>query len=91
LLWLLTTAPALAQTQATDTVLQAVFHFQHLNSDDGLVQNSIETLLQDQQGHLWFGTTSGLSRFDGYRFTTYQAQQGNPTSACPPTGCATCT
>src|SRR5262249_40217723 len=41
-------------------------------SDDGLVQNSIEAILQDRHGFMWFGTSAGLSRYDGYHFTNFQ-------------------
>ena len=35
-------------------------------------------MLQDSHGFLWFGTPEGLSRFDGYSFTTYRKQNGLP-------------
>lgn len=39
--------------------------------EDGLPQNTIQTLLQTADGYLWIGTPSGLVRFDGVRFTTF--------------------
>ncbi|MEO8606781.1 MAG: two-component regulator propeller domain-containing protein [Chloroflexota bacterium] len=68
----LTPAAAQDEKPVTSDKLAAAAHFQHLTSDDGLVQNSIESILQDRQGFIWIGTQAGLSRFDGYRFTTYQ-------------------
>jgi hypothetical protein len=32
--------------------------------------------LSDSRGFLWMYTTEGLSRFDGYEFTTYGTDQG---------------
>ena len=46
--------------------------FKHLTSDDGLSQNFISCILQDQKGFMWFGTKDGLNRYDGYSFVVYQ-------------------
>jgi len=54
--------------------------FIHLTADDGLAQNSVQAILQDRHGFLWIGTQNGLSRFDGYRFTTYRHDPQNPQS-----------
>jgi ligand-binding sensor domain-containing protein len=43
---------------------------------DGLVNNSVRSLLEDRAGHLWIGTWGGLSRYDGERFVTYTTQDG---------------
>lgn len=51
----------------------ARLRFSRLSSDDGLAQNSVESLLQDRFGFLWFGTQEGLNRYDGYRFSVYHA------------------
>jgi len=53
---------------------QGAFHT--LNVTDGLVANTVLTMLQDSRGELWFGTEGGLSRYDGERFTNYTAQDG---------------
>jgi ligand-binding sensor domain-containing protein/signal transduction histidine kinase len=39
-------------------------------SQDGLPENIVQALLQDRQGYLWVGTTGGLTRFDGARFSS---------------------
>ena len=39
--------------------------------EDGLPQNSILCLIQTRQGYIWFGTQSGLVRFDGMSFRVY--------------------
>src|SRR5262249_37628165 len=36
----------------------------------------INRIVQDSKGFLWFCTSEGLSRFDGYKFTNYGTDQG---------------
>ena len=40
---------------------------------DGLPINSITSLIQTRDGYLWLGTNDGVVRFDGVRFTVYNA------------------
>lgn len=47
-------------------------HFDYLGTEDGLAQNSINAILQDNQGLLWFATQDGLHRYDGYTFKIYR-------------------
>lgn len=54
--------------------------FEHLTIKDGLPDNRITTILQDHLGYMWFGTTGGLSRYDGYKFNNYKIEKGNPRS-----------
>ena len=43
---------------------------------EGLAQNSVNRIVRDSRGFLWFCTDEGLSRFDGYTFTNYTTAQG---------------
>ncbi|MBI2841714.1 MAG: hypothetical protein HYX75_25650 [Acidobacteria bacterium] len=43
---------------------------------DGLSQDAISDIEWDPSGFLWFCTTDGLSRFDGYEFTIYGRGDG---------------
>jgi streptogramin lyase len=45
---------------------------------DGLPNNIINRIVRDSRGFLWFCTSEGLSRFDGYSFTNYGVDQGLP-------------
>ncbi len=45
---------------------------------DGLAHNSIQKIVRDARGFLWFCTVEGLSRFDGYQFTNYGVAEGLP-------------
>src|SRR5438067_9035604 len=47
---------------------------------DGLPNNVINKIVRDSRGFLWFCTSEGLSRFDGYSFTNYGVDQGLPHS-----------
>lgn len=39
----------------------------------GLPQNSVTAILQTRDGYLWLGTYGGLVRFDGIKFTVFNA------------------
>jgi signal transduction histidine kinase/ligand-binding sensor domain-containing protein/CheY-like chemotaxis protein/HPt (histidine-containing phosphotransfer) domain-containing protein len=54
--------------------------FEHLSVDDGLAQESVLAIVQDQDGFMWFGTQTGLSRYDGYRFTNFRNVVGDLSS-----------
>jgi len=45
---------------------------------DGLARDDVQSVVADKNGYLWFGTTEGLSRFDGYEFTNYGLNEGLP-------------
>jgi ligand-binding sensor domain-containing protein/signal transduction histidine kinase len=51
-------------------------HFTHFTSDDGLASDQIICSTMDKNGNLWFGTSNGLSRYDGKTFTTFTPVQG---------------
>ena len=38
---------------------------------DGLTDNSITCIAQDDKGYIWIGTDAGLNRFDGHQFKKY--------------------
>ena len=43
---------------------------------DGLVSDYVFDIFQDRDGFLWFGTDSGVVRYDGRDFTTYTTTDG---------------
>jgi ligand-binding sensor domain-containing protein/two-component sensor histidine kinase len=45
---------------------------------DGLPRDLVIRIVRDSHGFLWFCTGDGLSRFNGYEFTTYGVEQGLP-------------
>jgi signal transduction histidine kinase/ligand-binding sensor domain-containing protein len=48
---------------------------------DGLPHDRVEMIAQDSRGFVWLGTPEGLTRFDGYGFTTLGAESGIPGGA----------
>ncbi|MBC8096732.1 MAG: ATP-binding protein [Akkermansiaceae bacterium] len=40
-------------------------------TDNGLPQSSVTSVVQTRDGYLWIGTYNGLARFDGVRFTVF--------------------
>jgi signal transduction histidine kinase/ligand-binding sensor domain-containing protein len=63
-----TFAPALTSAQ---------YHFDTWTTDNGLPQNSVNSIVQTRDGFLWLTTNDGLVRYDGVRFTVFNA--GNRT------------
>ncbi len=51
---------------------QRDFFFRHLDSRDGLAQNSVSAILQDSHGYIWLATQGGLHRYDGYTLRRFQ-------------------
>lgn len=56
------------------------YNFRTFNSEDGLTQPYVYTIIQDARGYLWVGTGNGLSRFNGFVFENYPASDSLPDS-----------
>lgn len=52
--------------------------FKHIEAGDGLSNNKVNSILKDKEGFMWFGTSSGLNRYDGYNIKVYR---GDPTDS----------
>ena len=48
--------------------------------EDGLSQNTVNAIIQDKYGFMWFGTQDGLNRFDGFEFEVFYAEPEDPSS-----------
>lgn len=55
-------------------------HFKHITNEQGLSNTTVNSIFQDSRGFLWFGTRSGLNRYDGKNVTVYTSQENNPHS-----------
>ncbi len=69
---LLMPAPALGQAPSIS--------FERITIEDGLSQSTVNCMLQDDSGFMWFGTQDGLNRYDGYDFLVHKLIPGEPTS-----------
>ena len=74
---MLTLAAAWSAAAGADA-LRRDFHFQTIGSEQGLAQNTVTALLQDQTGYLWVGTQAGLQRYDGYGFRAFATPAADP-------------
>ncbi|MEO5563072.1 MAG: two-component regulator propeller domain-containing protein, partial [Chitinophagaceae bacterium] len=48
------------------------YQFLRINTDNGLSHNRVNCILKDSKGFMWFGTMSGLNRYDGYEFHVFK-------------------
>jgi len=55
-------------------------NFRNITIEEGLSQATVETMIQDEKGYIWFGTNDGLNRYNGYNFTVFRQDKSNPTS-----------
>ncbi|MDI6802493.1 MAG: two-component regulator propeller domain-containing protein [Bacteroidota bacterium] len=55
-------------------------NFDRLTVNDGLSQSTVNAILQDRYGYMWFGTQDGLNRYDGYDFVVYKHDKDDSTS-----------
>ena len=46
------------------------------STDQGLINNFVQAITSDDDGNIWFGTPTGLSMFDGTKFTNYTKENG---------------
>jgi ligand-binding sensor domain-containing protein/signal transduction histidine kinase len=53
------------------------YHQDVWSEGTGLPQGSVQAITQTRDGYLWVGTRDGLARFDGVKFTVFQAEN-NP-------------
>lgn len=56
------------------------YMFKHLEVKDGLSNNQVNAIYKDSRGFMWFGTASGLNRYDGYEFKVYRNQNNDAKS-----------
>ncbi|MCP4155203.1 MAG: hypothetical protein GY757_46185 [bacterium] len=52
------------------------YHFRNYSKQDGIYETYTLSIYQDAKGFLWFGTSGGLSRFDGITFINFTKKDG---------------
>src|SRR5438105_4776546 len=48
------------------------YRFSQLDIHNGLSHNQVNCIFKDSEGFMWFGTASGLNRFDGYTVKVFR-------------------
>ncbi len=56
------------------------YQFRHLTIENGLSQNTVSAIVQDNFGFIWLGTQNGLNRYDGYQFEAFYYDESDSTS-----------
>jgi len=56
------------------------YRFSQLDIGNGLSHNQVNCIFKDSQGFMWFGTASGLNRYDGYTFKVFRHDGNNKNS-----------
>jgi len=56
------------------------YPFSHLDISNGLSHNQVSSILKDAKGFMWFGTGSGLDRYDGYTFKVFHHNENDSAS-----------
>jgi len=59
---------------------QGKFMFKHLGVSNGLSHSQVNCIYKDSRGFMWFGTVSGLNRYDGYNYKLFQHIEKDTTS-----------
>jgi signal transduction histidine kinase/ligand-binding sensor domain-containing protein/DNA-binding response OmpR family regulator len=59
---------------------QDQIQFSRIDLSNGLSHNQVNSILKDSKGFLWFGTLSGLNRFDGYQFKIFKHDAADTSS-----------
>lgn len=60
----------------TPNVFGQLLNVRNYAKGDGLPSSQIWCGLQDAEGYIWFGTSSGLVKYNGQKFTTYDVADG---------------
>lgn len=53
------------------------YHIKQYRVEDGLPSDIVKGCVQDSLGYFWIATDDGLVKYDGIKFTTYQAALRN--------------
>ncbi len=61
----------ICQAQRQETSFSDRYHLSHYTDENGLPQNSVKSITADNAGFIWINTESGLVRYDGQQFHTY--------------------
>ncbi|MDE6684243.1 MAG: hypothetical protein K2J94_03580, partial [Duncaniella sp.] len=54
------------------------YYFENIGIADGLSHSTVNAIIQDRKGFMWFGTKCGLCRYDGLSIREFHRQRGMP-------------
>ena len=72
-LLLLIAFPALA-------TMEGDIRFRNIQTQNGLSNDDVNCIFKDSHGFMWFGTASGLNRYDGYSVRIFHSQRPDSTA-----------
>ncbi len=50
-------------------------------TEDGLASSQVWSITEDKHGYIWMGCSSGISRFNGFKFVTFRLKEGLPSES----------
>src|ERR1035437_3616230 len=50
------------------------YKISYLTADNGLSRNLVDHMFRDSRGFMWFSTSNGLDRYDGYEFVHFNSR-----------------
>lgn len=66
--------------QAERLIPSNQYIFKQIGIEDGLSQSSVNSIIQDQKGFMWFATANGLNKYDGHSIKGYYNKLNDSTS-----------
>ena len=73
LLVIVLTVPFKSNLQSQNTT----HRFERIGKEKGLYNTSINYIIQDRKGYMWFATYGGIYRYDGYNLKNYAQDPKN--------------
>ena len=71
--------PAIASSPSQHPQPNTV-RFENISVKDGLSHETVQAILQDREGYMWFGTLDGLNKYNGYEISIYRHDPNNASS-----------
>ena len=62
------------EAEKTESNFDLLLNYTNYGVADGLSQDSVTSIVEDDQGYVWIGTINGLNRFDGNVFKPFYAE-----------------
>ena len=58
------------------------YYFKSMDAREGLSQNTVNAIVEDGGGFMWFGTKDGLNRYDGSGFRIFRHDPSDESGLC---------